>query len=147
MATTGRCLCGHIRYRFSGAPLWVAHCHCESCRRQTSSAVATFVGVQKDQLTYTSATPSSYRSSPGVERLFCPKCGAPIAYENAASYPNETHLYLGTLDDPNAVRATQHVFVAEQLSWFEIDDDLPRYATSASGSEPMHGPRHRSQKR
>ncbi|MFZ2005552.1 MAG: hypothetical protein WB697_12720 [Stellaceae bacterium] len=30
--TTGRCLCGAIRYEFRGAPEWVVHCHCDSCR-------------------------------------------------------------------------------------------------------------------
>ena len=37
--TTGRCLCGAIQYEYSGAPTLVVHCHCESCRRQTSSPV------------------------------------------------------------------------------------------------------------
>lgn len=148
MTTTGRCLCGHIRYRFEGEPMWVAHCHCESCRRQTSSALATFFGVPSDKLTYLAAPPAVYESSPGVERLFCPRCGAPIAYRNEASYPNETHLYLGTLDDPNAVRATQHVFADEQLAWFEVHDDLPRYATTGRGAEPIRqGPRRNTQKR
>ena len=40
---TGRCLCGDIRYEYRGAPLKILHCHCESCRRHTSSPVATFV--------------------------------------------------------------------------------------------------------
>ena len=30
---TGRCLCGDVRYQFTGAPVKVLHCHCDSCRR------------------------------------------------------------------------------------------------------------------
>ncbi len=147
MTTTGRCLCGDIRYRFEGEPLWVAHCHCESCRRQTSSAVATFVGVRSDTLTCTSGRPAVYHSTPGVDRSFCPRCGAPIAFASEQDFPGETHLYLGTLDDPNAVRATSHVHTAEQLTWFEVQDNLPRYAESGRGAEPIgHGPKHRSKK-
>lgn len=142
MTTTGRCLCGDIRYQFEGAPLWVAHCHCESCRRQTSSAVATFVGVRKDGLTFTSGQPAVYHSSPGVDRSFCSRCGAPIAFACEQAFPGEIHLYLGTLDDPDSVRATSHVHVGEQLHWFEVADDLPRYAASGRGAKPIrHGPK------
>lgn len=142
MPTTGRCLCGNIRYSFEGKPLWVSHCHCESCRRQTSSALATFVGVRTDELTYTSGTPAVYHSTPGVDRSFCSRCGAPIAFACAKAFPGETHLYLGTLDDPNAVRATSHVHTGEQLRWFEVLDDLPRHEASGRDAKPVgHGPR------
>lgn len=42
---TGRCLCQAIRYECAGEPILIAHCHCESCRRQTSSPVTTFILV------------------------------------------------------------------------------------------------------
>ena len=42
MTTTGRCLCGAIQFEFAGEAVETTHCHCESCRRQTSSPVATF---------------------------------------------------------------------------------------------------------
>jgi hypothetical protein len=53
------------------------------------------------------------------------------------------HLYAATLDDPAHVAPSRHVFVAEQLPWFEIADDLPRYAaTSRGGAKPLRtGPR------
>jgi hypothetical protein len=141
MPTTGRCLCGHIRYAFEGGPLWVAHCHCESCRRQTSSVVATFVGVRRERLSF-ATTPAVYHSSPGVARSFCPRCGAPIAYENETAFPGETHLYLGTLDHPEAFVPASHVFSDEQLAWFEVHDDLPRYAESGRNAKPArHGPK------
>ena len=44
MEFTGRCLCGRVRYLAAGAPLWVAHCHCESCRRATGAPLATYAG-------------------------------------------------------------------------------------------------------
>lgn len=142
MTTTGRCLCGDIRYRFEGEPLWVAHCHCGSCRRQTSSAVATFVGVRTNTLTFTSGTLGVYHSTAGVDRSFCPRCGAPIAFASQQDFPGETHLYLGTLDDPNAVRATSHVHTGEQLTWFEVQDDRPRFEASGIGAKPIgRGPR------
>ncbi|MEZ5924438.1 MAG: GFA family protein [Hyphomicrobiaceae bacterium] len=142
MRTTGRCLCGEIHYAFDGAPLWVGHCHCESCRRQTSSALATFVGVATASLVFTARKPALYHSSPGVDRSFCPCCGAPIAYANAAEFPGETHLYAGTLDDVDRISPTFHVHTAEQVRWLEILDDLPRFAGSGRGTQPDgRGPR------
>jgi hypothetical protein len=46
---TGHCLCGATRYSFSGPMLWRAHCHCESCRRNTSSPITTFFAVTRNQ--------------------------------------------------------------------------------------------------
>ena len=40
-----RCLCGAVSFEFSGAENWRAHCHCESCRRNTSSPFTTWFGV------------------------------------------------------------------------------------------------------
>ena len=64
----GRCLCGGVRFRVEGAPLWVGHCHCHSCRRNTVSAVATFVGFDPEQVSYTAGKRQFYESSPGANR-------------------------------------------------------------------------------
>jgi hypothetical protein len=136
--TKGRCLCGAIRYEFEGDPLWVAYCHCESCRRHTSSSVATVVGVKVDQFQYLEGTPAAYESSPGVWRYFCPRCGSPMAYTSDARHPGEVHLYVGTLENPSRFVPRGHVHVAEQLPWFEVSDELPRYAKlGGKGVEPV----------
>lgn len=139
--TTGRCLCGAVRYEFRGSPLWVMHCHCDSCRRHTSSPVATFVGVARDSFRFTTDPPAVYASSPGVRRSFCARCGSPIAYE-ADRLPDEIHLYHGTLADPAALAAQGHVHTGEQLPWFEVADYLPRWRAFGRGEPPLHnGPR------
>ena len=72
----------------------------------------------------------------------CPRCGSPMAY-TADRYPGEVHLHIGTLADPNQFKPRGHVFAAEQLSWFEIADNLPRYAAlGGKGVTPLRrGPR------
>ena len=61
VTTTGRCQCRAIEYQFSGEPKWVMHCHCESCRRAVSSAVATYVGVRLEQFSYLQGEPTDLR--------------------------------------------------------------------------------------
>lgn len=140
--TTGRCLCGRLQFELRGRRLWVAHCHCQSCRRNTGSAMATFVGYNKEQLTYTRGERKFYQSSPGVQRGFCADCGTPMTYE-ADRCPDEVHLYISTIDNPEAFRPQLHVFVGERIPWLELEDDLPRYEGFTAGAEPVSwGPLH-----
>jgi hypothetical protein len=132
----GRCLCGQVRFRVSGAPLRVAHCHCQSCRRQTGAPLATFVGYERGQFQLEAGEPARYTSSPGVRRWFCGSCGSALAYE-ADKYPDEIHLYLSAMDEPGRFPASLHVHYAERVPWFEVHDALPRYATTGRGHQPV----------
>ena len=132
----GGCLCGALRFAARGKPLWVAHCHCRSCRRNTGSAFATFVGYKQGQVRIVKGALQSYASSPGVVRSFCGTCGTPLSYA-AERYPGEIHLYVSTLDRPEAFEPGAHVHVGEQLPWLHLDDGLPRFPTTGYDSEPL----------
>lgn len=126
MTTGGRCLCGAVRFEFEGEPRWSAYCHCDSCRRNCSAPVAAFFGVDRGAFRWTGAAPAAYESSPGVRRLFCGRCGSPMAYDADRDRRN-IHLYTASLDDPGACPPTAHVFTAERLAWFDVADNLPRH--------------------
>jgi hypothetical protein len=141
MTTTGRCLCGAIHYEYEGEPLDAVHCHCDSCRRQTSSPVATFVMVPKTALRFTRGQPKEFTSSPGVRRSFCGECGSPIAYRTERR-PDVVDLFAGTLAYPASVAPSCHLYVEGQLPWFEVLDDLPRYTQTRREATPIRrGPR------
>ncbi len=133
---SGRCLCGAVRFEAAGAPLWIGHCHCQSCRRHTGSAVATFVGFATDRFTYLEGTPKTYASSPGVTRSFCGDCGTPLTYE-AERFPNKVEVYVSTFDRPQDFPPEFHVHVGEQLPWLHLDDGLPRYLASSTDAQPI----------
>jgi hypothetical protein len=76
----GHCLCRAVEFSVMGDPTDVVHCHCESCRRATSSPVTTFLIVNRADFQYTRGKPAIYESSPGVRRSFCGECGSPLAY-------------------------------------------------------------------
>lgn len=121
----GHCLCGAVRYEVDGAPLWQAHCHCESCRRNCSAPFTSFFGIADGAWRWTGEPPAVYASSTGVERLFCPHCGTPMAYRSTG-FPGEIHLYAASLDDPTDYTPTEHVHWDEHLPWLHLDDGLPR---------------------
>ena len=137
---TGRCLCGDIRYEYHGAPVKILHCHCESCRRHTSSPITTSVCVARDGFRYARREPVT-KVIAGRDTYPLGRCGSPMTYDSTDD-ANQVDIYICTLDDPAAVVPTYHVHVEEQLPWFEIADALPRYAQGKSGNEPVrHGPR------
>jgi hypothetical protein len=103
--------------------------------------MTTWISAPRGAFRFTRGTPAYYASSEGVRRGFCATCGSQLTYENAR-IPDEVHLYAVSLADPSTVAPTRHVFVGEQLPWFEVADELPRFATtSRGGAKPVrHGP-------
>ena len=112
MPTIGHCLCRKIQYQYDGEPTHVVHRHCESCRRQTSSSVATFVIVPKAALRFTQGQPKEFASSPACIAASASACGSPIYYRSERR-TDQIDLYAGTLSDPAAVPARVHVYAAD----------------------------------
>lgn len=132
---TGGCLCGAIRFEVQTEPLWIAHCHCHSCRHNTGSAVATFIGYRMEDVRWTEGARTYFESSPGVKRGFCATCGTPMSYEGDRA-PGETHLYIGTMDEPDKFPPRNHVFFEERIAWFDTADDAPRYPRFGGAGDP-----------
>ena len=122
----GHCLCGKSRFELTGPHLWVAHCHCESCRRATASPFTTWIGHKNGNWRWTGDEPVTYESSPGAERGFCGTCGTPLFFR-ADRYPGETHFYAALLRAGADVQPTLHYHSQEQVPWIELSDRLPRH--------------------
>ena len=123
----GRCLCGVTSFEYTGKENWCCHCHCESCRRNTSSPFTTFFGVPLSAYRFTGQHPGVYHSSPGQCRLFCTTCGTPIAFESTR-FPHEIHFYAASLEHPENLTPQFHVHYAEKLPWIDLKDDLPKHS-------------------
>jgi hypothetical protein len=128
----GHCLCGAVKFRMNADPLWVSYCHCQSCRRHTGSAAATFAGFAENTVSFTEGMPKQFESSPEVWRSFCGQCGSPISYR-AARFPGEVHFYIGAMDRPEQYVPQAHVHYGERVPWFNTKDELPRFDRTATG--------------
>ncbi len=129
----GGCLYGAVRYVGRGAPNWVPHCHCQSCRLASGAVALTWVGFPTGNYEVTQGSPRFNASSPGVRRSFCNACGTPLTFESER-FPGEVHITVGSLDHPDAMPAQGHVFTEEQIVWLHLDDDLPKHATTGSAT-------------
>ena len=131
---TGGCLCGRLRYRITGPIDSVGHCHCGMCRRGTGGIVVTWITVPPERFTFTSGTPSVYRSSEDAKRSFCPDCGANVTFWSRRS-PAEIDVTLATLDHPENFPADRHVFVEDRLPWLHLDEELPEHPKGTLASQ------------
>jgi len=122
---SGRCFCRAVTWSLGSEPLWAAHCHCEDCRRAASSDYVSWLGVLRTDLSWTGPI-ERFTSSPGVTRGFCKECGSPAFFQTEV-FPDETHLYAATLEDPSQYRPTAHIFWAQRVPWLQVWDSLPKH--------------------
>jgi hypothetical protein len=127
----GSCLCRRVKFEIRGTPGPTSHCHCSMCRKATGAAFGTYAEVREENFKIVSGAELilRYRSSPGVDRTFCARCGSTLQYVSEKN-PGKVEIALGTLDDDPGMRATGHIFVASKAPWFEITDGLPQYPES-----------------
>jgi hypothetical protein len=130
---TGRCLCGHVTWRYDGEVGPASYCHCADCRRCTGSAFNVGVRLRRADFRVIAGTPRGFtkRGDSGREltRHFCPECGSPI-FTSAPKHPDHVFVKAGSFDDPALVRPAQQNWVASAVAWHRIAADLPGYARS-----------------
>ncbi len=123
----GRCLCGAVSYEVRG-PLTEAHaCHCDMCRRQSGHFVVA-TGCKRAQFVLTESRGLKwYRSSDWARRGFCSECGSALFWDGDGD-GDEISINAGNLDQPTGLTIEKHIFVADKADYYEIDDDLPKFA-------------------
>lgn len=129
----GGCLCGAIRYRAAAPPLRAVICHCSICRKHTGAPIASFVHFPIGSFAWLKEQPKRYRSSEFAERGFCSQCGSTVTmHEDVLS--DRVQVAIGSLDQPDRVDVNDHVWTQDQISWFDVRDDLPRFRQSSSAA-------------
>jgi hypothetical protein len=128
----GSCVCGAVRYEVRGTPSAFDFDHCSRCRKSSGSAFkaelifedAAFAWVSGGAHVKTYEAPVRHKR-PGYRRTFCAVCGGPLPTVDQ----DMINVPAGTLDDDPGLRPQRHIFVDFKAPWYEIADDLPRFAT------------------
>ncbi|HEU0033617.1 MAG TPA: GFA family protein [Kofleriaceae bacterium] len=125
-ALEGGCACGEIRYRLDDAPYDCGYCHCRLCQRSSGAPVLVFASVKRASFVVTKGQPRRRISSHLGERWFCDRCGTQLAM--LVDDPDAIDFTVATLDDPDAIAPSFHIWTDKRISWFDTRDDLPRHA-------------------
>ena len=98
----------------------------------TGGATATFFGVPEDDFTLLSGKPKSFHyvaeSGKGLDRNFCPDCGARLFSTNLESFPGAVFVTLGSLDRPELVAPMVEMFTKRRLKW-EKALEVPQFSS------------------
>jgi catechol 2,3-dioxygenase-like lactoylglutathione lyase family enzyme len=141
MTIVGSCLCGAARYEISQALRTAELCHCSMCRKAHGTAFSANAEVESASFRWVAGEDllSEFASSPGRRRVFCSRCGSPLAIRRLDD-PATLVVTLGSLDADPGTRPSRHVFVDSKAPWDEIGGDLPRfhiYPGFEPGFEPV----------
>ena len=126
-ALSGGCLCGAVRYRIDAQPLGTRYCWCRTCQYLAAGNASVNVRVPAAALQvegvatdYASVADSGNR----MHRQFCPTCGTQL-FSGSEGFPDVVVVRVGTLDDPQAVQPSMHIWTASAPRWACIDATLP----------------------
>ncbi|HYC04682.1 MAG TPA: GFA family protein [Azospirillaceae bacterium] len=133
----GGCLCGAVRYRIEGGlkAAGATYCHCSLCRKASGAPVMAWATFPTAALWVTQGTPASYQATPTALRQFCRDCGTQLFFSYTVGEP-ELDVSIASLDTPEAVRPSYHIWAAETLPWLDITDELPRYPDDGPDGSP-----------
>ncbi|KAJ5605925.1 DUF636 domain protein [Penicillium lagena] len=126
---TGSCLCGHIRYEVSRAPVTTLLCHCDNCRKCTGSSFMANSFYSKEQLRIIAGEDvlkvyedKNQESGRVLSRSFCSNCGSPL-FTTSQGIPegeNAVAITSGTMDlEPSKSEWTplQEFFCQKRRGW------------------------------
>lgn len=122
----GGCQCGAVRYRIAGDPVMAAICHCSMCRRANAAPAVAWAMFQEPQVSFANGMLTTYESSSGARRGFCPRCGTQISFR-ADYIPGLIDITIGSLDHPEAITPSLHYWDSKRLPWVQFSDQLPKY--------------------
>jgi hypothetical protein len=122
----GGCACGQVRYRLTGAPLFVNCCHCSCCQRETGSAFALNAMVEASRVVTLGAEPelvdTPSHSGKGQKIARCTRCRVALWSHYAGAGPKVKFLRVGTLDEPAQLPPDIHIYTTSKQPWVVIPE-------------------------
>ena len=123
--STGSCLCGGVRFEFTGEPLNAGYCHCTRCQKRTGSAVSAQVRIEGRGFRWLQGEElvKTWRHADGgFEKGFCTECGAHLFSRNPDN-PDQMTIRMSAFDEDPGVRPSWRAYVAYAAPWEPIPDD------------------------
>ena len=123
---SGSCSCGAVKFRLTGAPMFVHCCHCTDCQRQTGSAFVLNALIEADRVqllqgdTRSSPQPTDSGRPHVVHR--CPDCGTAL-WSNYGGREEIRFVRVGTLDERAILPPDVHIYTRSKQPWVKLPGD------------------------
>jgi len=101
------------------------------CRKHSGAPALALVHFRAGDFAWTRGAPTRFKSSEYAHRGFCSNCGSTLSMHEEI-LNDRVQIAVGSLDDPSGVRIDDHVWTDQQIPWFRVADDLPRFHQSSS---------------
>ena len=128
----GGCLCGAVKFEIDGPLSPAQYCHAERCRKASGAAFATEAAARSADFKFVCGVDmiDTYeapllREPPPFRRDLCRGCGSPVPVPLADT--GYMVVQLGILDGDIDAKVFRHIFTSQAASWFEGEDDLPKF--------------------
>jgi len=130
----GHCFCGAVEFRIIFPTDFLAHCHCDSCRRSHAAPFVTWTSVPLGQFVFVKGEVhvTWYRSSKFIQWGFCGLCGSSMLYradkEGHPENPRLDRIYIsaGCLDRLDRTPQS-HVSFEEHSRLIEGFEEIPKF--------------------
>jgi len=118
---SGSCYCEKIKFSTTLPTKFVAHCHCENCRRAHGAAFVTWAGFNINQFKIINGSDflGRYKTETDATRSFCKICGTTLFYEGSR-WPNEIHIALANINDLVDKLPKSHAYLDRSPDWSPI---------------------------
>ena len=127
----GHCLCAKVHFTAGGPLRAVVACHCDECRRFTSSqwnATAAY----RDRLHIEGEEHIRWFSlNDHARRGFCGNCGSSLFFDPKPR--DYIAIAMGALDKPTGLDLAVHIWAQEAGDYLTLCDDLPKLEDSDHG--------------
>jgi hypothetical protein len=130
-AFEGGCSCGVVRYRMTGAPMFVHCCHCATCQTETGSAFVLNALIEADRVETIAGAPEPVmtpsESGKGQNVWRCPECRVALWSNYGGGADLLRFVRIGTLDDPSALPPDVHIYTRSKLAWVMLPEATPAF--------------------
>ena len=128
----GQCLCGAVSIAIRGAPVRMAQCHCDDCRRASGTGHVSNAIFLDSAVAITGETKSftvTADSGTAYTRHFCPTCGGRI-YGTHSGRPGMVIVHVGMLDESDWFAPQVVLYTRSRAPWDITTDAVPNYETA-----------------
>jgi hypothetical protein len=132
----GSCLCGSIKYSVDDNLKFIVNCHCRFCSKAHGAPFTTllFMPFLNFEMIEGKELLATYEvKAINAVRCFCSKCGTRLY--NYSQSRGMISLVVATLDTNVEIHPVANINTGSKCSWYQIDDELPRFSSVPSQSE------------